>query len=215
MKTKYQWVAICALGALALGGVLYFSQPQNQSEEAHFSDASSGSSSARSVSKGSENRIPRAPRRSAAAPLRRHSGADSSVLLEEPFKESLYKKIASRSGNPAGKAAARAFVRVPSTASRVSMTPNQLGAFPLQPAAIKETVAIRLQLSDAQPGTTVSVIILDGGSFPKELGMSRLLTIEKWGGVTFQYTTSANDGHHRVKVQPSGKSPKILDFYAS
>jgi hypothetical protein len=138
------------------------------------------------------------------------------VTLNEAFDKKLYKAVAYET-RPSGDDGSRAYVRVPSTNSRLRLAPNQLGEFPVQPAGLQETVAVRVDLPDANPGDPVAVTILDGGTFPSETETqaSRLIKVEKWGGVSFQFTTSPNDGHHRLRVQPSGGRLKIVDFYAT
>ena len=138
------------------------------------------------------------------------------VTLNEAFDKKLYKAV-SYETLLSGDDGSRAYVRVPSTNSRLRLTPNQLGEFPVQPAGLQETVVVRVDLPDANPGDPVAVTILDGGTFPGEAenDASRLIKVEKWGGVSFQFTTSQNDGHHRLRVQPSGGRLKIVDFYAT
>ena len=138
------------------------------------------------------------------------------VRLDEAFDKKLYKAVAYET-LLSGDDGSRAYVRVPSTKSRLRLAPNQLGEFPVQPAGLQETVAVRVDLPDANPGDPVAVTILDGGTFPgeDENEASRLIKVEKWGGVSFQFTTSQNDGHHRLRVQPSGGRLKIVDFYAT
>jgi len=137
------------------------------------------------------------------------------VKLNEDFNPALYRTVDYKHGeNISGDDQSRAYIGIPSTSQRVMLTPNQLGEYPLQPADMKETLAVRLVFKDIAPGTPVAVSILDGGSFPSNETSSRLLEIQKWGGVSFKYTTSANPGHHRLRVQPRGHPIKILDFYA-
>ncbi len=138
------------------------------------------------------------------------------VSLDEVFEKKLYTPVAYET-RPSGDDGTRAYVGVPSTNSRLRLTPNQLGEFPVQPAGLQETVAVRVDLPDANPGDPVAVTILDGGTFPGEAenNASRLIKVEKWGGVSFQFTTSQNDGHHRLRVHPSGGRLKIVDFYAT
>ena len=203
---KSQGILLSSIGILSVAGIVYFS---HQHKNEMSSDADKPTADAHS----SRHHSSRPSRVSSAHSSR--SNNQLAVQLDEDFKPSLYKKVSASRGSSNDSNRAQAYVRIPSSSTRVVLTPNQIGAFPIQSAALEETVAVRLELSEAKPGTPVSVVILDGGSFPEELGVSRLLTVEKWGGVNFQYTTSSNDGHHRVKVQPSGKSPQILDFYAS
>lgn len=138
------------------------------------------------------------------------------VTLNEVFDKKLY-QAESYETRPSGDDGSRAYVRIPSTNSRTRLTPNQLGEFPVQPAGLLETVAVRVDLPDSKPGTPVAVTVMDGGTFPGEgeNDASRLIKVEDWGGVSFEFTTSQNDGHHRLRVQPSGGRLKIVDFYAT
>jgi hypothetical protein len=138
------------------------------------------------------------------------------VRIDEPYDKKLYTPVL-HSATLSGDDGTRAYVRVPSTSSRKRLSPNQLGEFPPMPAGLLETVAARIDLPDSPPGTPVAVTILDGGNFPGEgeSDASRLLKVEDWGGVEFRFTTSRNDGHHRLRVQPSGGRLKIIDFYAT
>lgn len=138
------------------------------------------------------------------------------VRIDEPYDKKLYTPVLYATP-PAGDDGTRAYVRVPSTSSRKKLSPNQSGEFPPMPAGLLETVAARIDLPDSIPGTPVAITILDGGTFPGEgdSEASRLLKVEKWGGVEFRFTTSGNDGHHRLRILPSGGKLRILDFYAT
>ncbi len=133
--------------------------------------------------------------------------------MDEKFDASLYMTVNHLDGPIPSPD--RLFVRVPSTSSRVELVPNSQNEFPVQPAGLKETVALRVAFPDLDPGTPVAVVILDGGSFPSQKEVSQLIEVEKWGGVEFQFTTSANLGHHRLQVSPRGHLPKLLDIYAA
>jgi hypothetical protein len=156
------------------------------------------------------------PLSNTASDSSRDSAPVSPVLLDEPFERNLYKAI-NYSEQPATVDSSRAFVRVPSTSSRLRLMPNEYGEFPVQATGLGETVAVRMEISDAKPGTPVAVTIMDGGTFPggSDSDASRLIKVEDWGGISFQYTTSSNAGHHRLRVLPSGAHLKILDFYAT
>lgn len=143
------------------------------------------------------------------------SSSRTPVTLDEEFDRSLYQAVNYTEGKAAGDDGTRVYVRVPSTFSRVALTPNSFGEYPVQPAGLEESVALRLSFPGVKPGTPVSVAILDGGSFPVEKGMSRILNVEKWGGIAFHFTTSENYGHHRLRIQPRGKAIKLVDIYAT
>lgn len=138
------------------------------------------------------------------------------VALDETFDASNYKNLDYLPGSfAAGDDGTRAYLRIPSTRTRVSLAPNSMGEYPIQAAGLRESVGIRLIFPDIAPGTPVAVAILDGGSFPESKGFSRIVRVEEWGGIDFQFETSANLGHHRLQVLPRGKTPKTLDFYAA
>jgi len=135
------------------------------------------------------------------------------VTLDEEFDASLYTTINHLDGPPSSPD--RLFVRVPSTSSRLKLLSNSQNEFPVQPAGLEETVALRITLPDVKSGTPVAVVILDGGTFPSEKPPSKAVDVQKWGGIEFNFTTSANLGHHRIQVTPRGHSSKLLDIYAA
>jgi hypothetical protein len=94
------------------------------------------------------------------------------------------------------------------------MEANQIGEFPTVETLLSDTVGVRLKLDSVKPGTPVRIVIMDGGSFPAVEGFTQLAEAAKWGGVAFEFTTSANIGYHRVLVQAQGQPSRILNFSA-
>jgi hypothetical protein len=94
------------------------------------------------------------------------------------------------------------------------MESNQIGEFPAIETKLNDTVGVRLSLDTVKPGTPVRIVIMDGGSFPAAEGVAQVLKAAKWGGVAFEFSTSANIGFHRVLVQAQGQPSRILNFSA-
>jgi hypothetical protein len=140
-------------------------------------------------------------------------GARTDVTVSRfPIKEYLY--TPQPNGKAEGAPVGNAFIHVPSAGTRVALESNQLGEFPTVETNLKDTVGVRLALDAVKPGTPVRVVILDGGTFPAGEGVSKVLSSTDWGGVAFEYTTSANIGTHRILVQAAGQKSRILDFNA-
>lgn len=148
------------------------------------------------------------------SPRKRISQAPTPVDLDEEFDPKLYKPVTLSSPKPSTDDGSLAYVSIPSTSLRKALVTNRYGEYPPLPAALNETVSVRLELPNLDPDTPVSITILDGGVFPEAEGASQLLTTEQWGGIAFRYTTSGNNGHHRIRIQPHGQRVKVLDFYA-
>lgn len=146
--------------------------------------------------------------------LLRSEGVTTDVALTTfPIRE--YHRAAAPAGAPAGATTGDAYIHVPSAGIRTALTPNQLGEYPPVETRLNDTVGVRLQLPEVKPGTPVRVVILDGGTFPADQGVSRLLEAADWRGVAFEFTTSGNIGTHRILVQAPGQPSRILDFTAT
>jgi hypothetical protein len=146
--------------------------------------------------------------------LLKSEGARTDVTVSY-FPEKEYLRLPPPNGKPEGAPEGAAFIHVPSVSRRVALEPNQLGEFPTVETGLKDTVGVRLQLDAVKPGTPVRIVILDGGTFPAAEGVSQVLASTQWGGIAFEYITSANIGTHRVLVQAAGQKSRILDFNAS
>lgn len=118
-------------------------------------------------------------------------------------------------GTSAPSDAAIAYVQIPSTNRRTALLPNSHGEYEAQPTLTGGTVGVHLRIEDVAPGTPVSVVILDGGSFPDGAGPSKIIKLGRDSQISFRFTTSANIGYHRIRVQPSGGTARLLDFTAS
>ena len=192
----------------------------------------SGSSSSSPTSTGSEVTIGSGPGRAsspatpwttlpatspaevaAADEALRKEGARTDATLKT-FPTRAYRRPPLAADPPAGAPPGEASIHVPGSGLRVSLQPNQIGEFPEVPASTSETIGVRLSLPDVTPGTPVRVVLMDGGTFPTEEGVARVLDAANWGGIAFEVTTSANIGNHRVLVQAPGQPSRILDFNA-
>jgi hypothetical protein len=143
----------------------------------------------------------------------RKEGARTDATLST-FPTRAYRRPPLPGDPPAGAPPGEASIHVPGSGLRVSLQPNQIGEFPEVPTRLSETIGVRLSLPDVAPGTPVRVVLMDGGTFPSEEGVARVLEAANWGGVAFEITTSANFGNHRVLVQAPGQRSRILDFNA-
>jgi hypothetical protein len=117
-------------------------------------------------------------------------------------------------GKSAGAPAGQAYIHVPSIGRRVSMEPNQIGEFPTIETKLKDTVGVRLLLDDVKPGTPVRVAIMDGGTFPLKEGLAQIIRASDKRGISFEFTTSINIGHHRILVEAQGHPARLLNFSA-
>jgi hypothetical protein len=143
----------------------------------------------------------------------RKEGARTDATLST-FPTRAYRRPPLPGDPPAGAPPGEASIHVPGSGLRVSLQPNQIGEFPEVPTRLSETIGVRIALPDVTPGTPVRVVLMDGGTFPSEEGVARVLEAANWGGVAFEITTSANFGNHRVLVQAPGQRSRILDFNA-
>ncbi len=135
--------------------------------------------------------------------------------LDDDFNPGSYQRRAMGDGTSAPTGAAIAYVQIPSSNRRTALIPNSVGEYEAQPTLTEETVGVRLRIEDVAPGTPVSVVILDGGSFPDGSGPSKIIKLSSDSLISFRFTTSANSGYHRVRVLPSGGTARLLDFTAS
>jgi hypothetical protein len=192
------------------------SSPQASSPSSAGSEASSNSGPAPAPSPSSPwTTLPAtSPAEVAAADesLRKEGARTDATLSTFPTRA--YRRPPPASEPPAGAPPGEASIHVPGSGLRVSLQPNQIGEFPEVPTRLSETIGVRLSLPDVTPGTPVRVVLMDGGTFPSEEGVSRVLEAANWGGVAFEITTSANFGNHRVLVQAPGQRSRILDFNA-
>lgn len=145
----------------------------------------------------------------------RPPNASRSGKLDDDFNPSSYQRrqMGDGTSDPAG--AAIAYVQIPSTNRRAALVPNSLGEYEAQPTLTGETVGVRLRIEDVAPGTPVSIVILDGGSFPNGSGPSQVVKLGSDSQISFRFTTSANSGYHRIRVLPSGGTARVFDFTAS
>lgn len=143
--------------------------------------------------------------------------ADASLTgkLDEDFNPANYQRQAMGESGSNASNAAIAYVQIPSSNRRAALPPNSMGEYEEQPTFTEETVGVRVRIEDVPAGTPISVVILDGGTFPGESGPSKIIKLERNSEISFRFTTSANIGHHRIRILPSGGRPRILDFTAS
>ena len=140
-------------------------------------------------------------------------GAATDMSLAE-FPRKAYQRKPSPAGKASGSPEGEVYIHVPSSGRRVAMDANQIGEYPAINTKTNDTVGVRLMLDEVKSGTPVRVVIMDGGTFPSEEGVSRLMKVADWRGVAFEYTTSSNVGTHRILVEASGHPKRIIDFNA-
>lgn len=145
----------------------------------------------------------------------RPADASRTGKLDDDFNPATYQRRPMGDGTSAATGADIAYVQIPSTNRRAALPPNSHGEYETQPALTEETVGVRLRIEDVSPGTPVSVVILDGGSFPDGTGPSKIIKLGSDSQISFRFTTSSNIGHHRIRVLPSGGTARLLDFTAS
>lgn len=135
--------------------------------------------------------------------------------LDDDFNVASYQLRPLADGGDAPNNAAIAYVQIPSTNRRAAILPNPYGEYEAQPTLTGETVGVRLRIEDVPPGTPVSVVILDGGSFPDGSGPAKIIKLGRDALLSFRFITSENIGHHRIRVLPSGGTARVFEFTAS
>lgn len=216
MKTSssaHRKLLIIALFAILSITLVFVFQPGNQTPvPPATTKANDSSATHKSQSSASSAPSPRKSNREADR-LLKAEGAKTDVTLST-FPEKEYQHLAPPAGKAASTTVGEAFIHVPSSRRRIAMEPNQIGEFPAVETKLNDTVGVRLSLDAVKPGTSVRVVIMDGGSFPAVEGVTQVLKATKWGGVAFEYATSGNIGFHRVLVQAKGHPARILNFSA-
>lgn len=209
MKTKS--IPIIALGVIALLSVTFWLSNRTASgpDQVKQGDVSRASK-AGSLSAVSET--PEMPRTKSAE---RPPDTTRTGKLDDDFNPASYQRRPLVDGTTTPTDSAIAYVQVPSTNRRTALLPNNLGEYEAQPTLTGETVGVRLRFDDVAPGTPVAVVILDGGSFPDGSGPSQVIKLGRDSLISFRFTTSANNGYHRIRVLPSGGTARLLDFTAS
>lgn len=145
----------------------------------------------------------------------RPADASRSGNLDDDFDSANYQRRPMGDGTSSPTGAALAYVQIPSSNRRAALPPNSIGEYEAQPTLTGETIGVRLRIEDVSPGTPVSIVILDGGVFPDGSGPSKVIKLGHESEISFRFTTSANIGHHRIRVLPSGGTARLLDFVAS
>ncbi len=209
MKPKaFSLIAVCLIASIS--AVYWFStRPNLTADQAQQQSQTDGTRRA-------ANALPA----TASEPTRTKSGdrppdASRTGKLDDDFNPASYQRRTMGDGTSAAAGAAIAYVQIPSTNRRAALPPNSHGEYETQPTLTEETVGVRLRIEDVSPGTPVSVVILDGGSFPDGTGPSKIIKLGSDSEVSFRFTTSANIGRHRIRVLPSGGTARLLDFTAS
>jgi hypothetical protein len=202
--------AVFILLALVLVFTIRHTAEDGSMPAASPSDGSTAAQSPSAPNTGS--RPPRESPRAADRLLKTESAKTDITLSSFPIKE--YQHLAPPAGKAAAAVQGEAYIHVPSSRRRIAMEPNQIGEFPAVETKLNDTVGVRLSLDTVKPGTPVRVVIMDGGSFPAIEGVVQVLKVTKWGGVAFEFATSANIGFHRILVQAQGQPSRILNFSA-
>lgn len=209
MKPKaFALLALCVIAALS---AVYWSGGRSHpvADKAAQPVPSGGVPVAAGGATGDAAEVPRTKR------AERPADASRTGKLDDDFNPAAYQRRSMGDGTSAVTGAASAYVQIPSTNRRAALLPNSLGEYEPQPTLTEETVGVRLRIEDVAPGTPVSIVILDGGSFPDGSGFSKVIKLGSDSQISFRFTTSSNIGFHRVRVLPSGGTARLLDFTAS
>jgi len=99
------------------------------------------------------------------------------------------------------------------------LSPNEVGDFDRVNVAPRQTIPVKLQYPEAQPGQTVVVQVMDGGAMVApdrppgiDNDLVRLLTLDESRSAEMAFRVTNNDGTHRL-VLMRGADKKVLDFW--
>jgi hypothetical protein len=99
------------------------------------------------------------------------------------------------------------------------LSPNEMGNFDRVHVAPRQTIPVKLQYPEAQPGQSVVVQVMDGGTMvaPErppgiDNDLVRLLTLDASRCAEMAFTVTANGGMHRL-VLTRDADKKVLDFW--
>lgn len=86
----------------------------------------------------------------------------------------------------------------------VNLRPNDIGLLPLLRVEPKEPLEITLQLPESSPGDSIHIELPNGGRFPDESAMGRVIRVEEDRTVRFQVEADDSRGNCTVHVRQAG-----------
>jgi hypothetical protein len=86
----------------------------------------------------------------------------------------------------------------------VNLRPNDIGLLPQLNVEPVEMLDITLQMPESTPGDTIHIELPNGGSFPDEKAMGRLLTVAANRTVHFRIEADETPGNCTVHIRQSG-----------
>jgi hypothetical protein len=129
------------------------------------------------------------------------------------FQRAEYQKAFVAGGTPAVEGeVSDVFVKVGSTGQKLHLTPNQGREFPRVYVREGETVQVRVEFTQSEPGSAVSISPQDGGNLSGHPAKVSVLDSDR--AIAFDYTASQNPGTHRVKLVTQSGDAHLLDFWA-
>lgn len=129
------------------------------------------------------------------------------------FERAEYKKAFVAKGAPAVEGEeATVFVNVGSSGQKLLLAPNQGREYPRVYVQEGETVQVRVEFTQSEPGSPVSVSPQDGGNLSGHPAKVSVLDAQR--AIAFDYTVSRNPGTHRVKLLTQRGEAHLLDFWA-
>ena len=131
----------------------------------------------------------------------------------EQFHRAEYQRALVATGAPATEGeTADVFVRVGSSGQKLHLTPNQGREYPRVYVTEGETIQVRVEFSQSEPGSPVSISPQDGGSLAGHA--AKMIVLDAQRALAFDFTASRNPGTHRVKLVTQRGEAHLLDFWA-
>lgn len=148
-----------------------------------------------------------------APPSETLPGGGLRIGAREVFERAQYQKAFVAKGAPAVEGeAADVFVKVGSSDQKLHLTPNQGREYPRVYVREGETVQVRVEFTQSEPGSSVSIAPQDGGSLSGH--PAKISVLDARRAIAFDFTASQNPGTHRVKLVTQRGEAHLLDFWA-
>jgi hypothetical protein len=106
---------------------------------------------------------------------------------------------------PAWPEGPRLFAEVETSGKRyVNLRPNDMGLLPQLNVEPEEPITVTLSLPESSPGDSIYLELPNGGGFPNETAMGKVLKVGKSRSITFDFRADESRGNCTLHIRQAG-----------